>query len=43
VNNLIIVAEIALLLFLVIKNMKITKKIKILKKQKTNKLPHENN
>lgn len=39
-NKLIVVVEIALLLFLVIKNMKMTKKIKYLKKNKTNKLPN---
>lgn len=37
VNKLIVAAEIVLLLFLVTKNMKMTKKIKILKKQKPSK------
>jgi len=37
-NKLIIVAEIAVLLFLVTKNMKMTKIIKILKKQKSSTL-----
>lgn len=38
VDKLIIVAEIAVLLFLVTKNMKMTKIIKILKKQKSSTL-----
>jgi len=39
VNNLIVAAEVVLLLFLVTKNMKMTKKIKIIKKQEYNKFP----